>query len=157
MDEAPPPEEEAPQEQTPEQWLRGYLAQHDAPCPACGYNLRQLTQTNCPECGLVLKLSVGSDEAYKRAWAIALFLNAMVAGVGALCIIMTLAEGMPGIWGFAEGMLYFGTMATVPVPIILLCGRRAFCKTGKIFQSVVVFFSGLWIFVLIVALLSMVN
>lgn len=28
-----------------------YLAAHDAPCPACGYNLRSINRMICPECG----------------------------------------------------------------------------------------------------------
>ena len=31
--------------------LAQYLSSHDAPCPACGYNLRGLTESRCPECG----------------------------------------------------------------------------------------------------------
>lgn len=30
--------------------LRAVLAQHDLPCPRCGYNLRGLTDAACPEC-----------------------------------------------------------------------------------------------------------
>src|SRR5690242_19299363 len=37
-----------------------FLAERDAPCPTCGYNLRNLQGTRCPECGddLVLKVNV---------------------------------------------------------------------------------------------------
>lgn len=31
--------------------LIAYLAENDAPCPGCGYNLRALTSCTCPECG----------------------------------------------------------------------------------------------------------
>lgn len=31
--------------------LRLYLAERDAPCPGCGYNLRSLVTERCPECG----------------------------------------------------------------------------------------------------------
>ncbi len=36
---------------TRKEMLRVFLAEHDAPCPACGYNLRGLTEATCPECG----------------------------------------------------------------------------------------------------------
>ena len=36
--------------------LRLYLAGRDAPCPACGYNLRDGGGTECPECGAALGL-----------------------------------------------------------------------------------------------------
>lgn len=38
--------------------LQEFLAQQDAPCPACGYNLRGLTGPACPECAGVLTLGV---------------------------------------------------------------------------------------------------
>ncbi len=34
--------------QTPD-LLHAYLAGHDAACPACGYNVRGMSGTNCPE------------------------------------------------------------------------------------------------------------
>lgn len=36
--------------------LRAYLAGRDAPCPACGYNLRGNANGHCPECGEALTL-----------------------------------------------------------------------------------------------------
>lgn len=36
--------------------LVGYLNGRDAPCPGCGYNLRGLKGTACPECGERLTL-----------------------------------------------------------------------------------------------------
>lgn len=38
--------------------LRAYLARGDAPCPACGYNLRGVESAACPECGSGLSLSL---------------------------------------------------------------------------------------------------
>jgi hypothetical protein len=34
--------------------LAGYLKGRDAPCPGCGYNLRDLIGERCPECGEAL-------------------------------------------------------------------------------------------------------
>jgi hypothetical protein len=39
--------------------LRAFLAEHDEPCPVCGYNLRGLTGEACPECQQRLVLRVG--------------------------------------------------------------------------------------------------
>lgn len=41
--------------------LRRYLADHDAPCPACGYNLRGLEGETCPECGEAVALRAYPD------------------------------------------------------------------------------------------------
>jgi hypothetical protein len=38
--------------------LRHFLAARDIPCPACGYNLRDLAIDHCPECGEALFLAV---------------------------------------------------------------------------------------------------
>lgn len=43
--------------------VAAYLASRDAPCPGCGYNLRGLTGSACPECGKPLELRlVGATE-----------------------------------------------------------------------------------------------
>ena len=34
--------------------LTAYLAEHDTRCPKCGYNLRQIEDSICSECGLML-------------------------------------------------------------------------------------------------------
>ncbi len=39
--------------------LLRFVAHRDHACPRCGYNLRNLTQPVCPECGEALKLTVG--------------------------------------------------------------------------------------------------
>jgi hypothetical protein len=51
-------------ETTPEdasRLLLTFLQGRDARCPECGYNLRDLTQTQCPECSQRLQLMVGHD------------------------------------------------------------------------------------------------
>jgi hypothetical protein len=39
--------------------LREYLLDRDVPCPGCGYNLRALGISTCPECGQEIELRVG--------------------------------------------------------------------------------------------------
>jgi predicted amidophosphoribosyltransferase len=43
--------------------LRAYLADHDHPCPRCGYNLRGLASPVCPECGTGLSLRILPTDA----------------------------------------------------------------------------------------------
>ena len=58
--EARPVQAEAASDPVAADLLCRFLADRDAPCPACGYNLRNLQGTRCPECGdeLVLKVNV---------------------------------------------------------------------------------------------------
>ena len=43
--------------------LRRFLHNRDAPCPRCGYNLRNLEGARCPECGdeLVLRVNLSGN------------------------------------------------------------------------------------------------
>src|SRR4051812_44872831 len=81
---------------TPEH-LRTYLADIDAPCPSCDYNLRGLTSDTCPECNQRLTLRVGLAEPRQRAFIGALVGLAMGAGFQGLLmayfIIMALWGG----------------------------------------------------------------
>jgi hypothetical protein len=44
--------------------LLSFLQTHSAPCPRCGYELRNLTTPICPECGEALVLKVGSPDVH---------------------------------------------------------------------------------------------
>jgi hypothetical protein len=51
----------------PPDGLRDYLALRDVPCPGCGYNLRGVQESVCPECGGEIALSV-TKAAGGRGW-----------------------------------------------------------------------------------------
>ncbi len=38
--------------------IRAFLAEHDAPCPGCRYNLRGVTSRLCPECAREIDVSI---------------------------------------------------------------------------------------------------
>src|SRR5690349_2982947 len=76
-------------------WLVDYLAERDAPCPLCGYNLRGLVSDRCPECGREIRLRVGLAEAYVRAWVAALTSTGAGAGIGMLMAAIVLRQGWP--------------------------------------------------------------
>jgi hypothetical protein len=64
--------------------LRRFLEQHDAPCPVCGYSLRNLTSERCPECGARLELRVGSMDLRIGKWIALVLAFALPAGLGLL-------------------------------------------------------------------------
>lgn len=49
-----------------ERRLVAWLADHDEPCPRCGYSLGGLTLARCPECGARLELGVESPDLILR-------------------------------------------------------------------------------------------
>ncbi|MEO0474543.1 MAG: hypothetical protein AAF085_01050 [Planctomycetota bacterium] len=118
--------------------LLDYAATRDLACPACGYNLRMINKPVCPECGLPLKLTVGSDKPFKRAWAIALCLNAMIAGMGLFFLLATLAEEAPRFDTFYVYIWYLGPILWIPVPMLLFGFRSAFCKLKTSWQYVTI-------------------
>jgi hypothetical protein len=60
--------------------LRRFLADRDAACPQCRYNLRGLLAENCPECGQAVLLRVGP--AQPKLGALLTGLIGLSAGAG---------------------------------------------------------------------------
>ena len=79
--------------------LLEYLEANDALCPICGYNLRQLTRTTCPECGRPFILDVGSASPYFGHYLafLAPFIATAAIGVVFACLVLML--GSPSSWG----------------------------------------------------------
>lgn len=48
--------------------LRTFLAGRDAPCPRCGYNLRDLKVEVCPECGAAISIEKLTADEEHRLW-----------------------------------------------------------------------------------------
>lgn len=74
--------------------LRRFLAERDAACPGCGYNLRGLATDKCPECNQHLEMRVALSEPRLGPY-LAAMLGLLAGGgaafvvvVGALCISM---------------------------------------------------------------------
>ena len=66
--------------------LHMFLTARDVPCPGCGYNLRDLTGTKCPECGEDLVLQVWLEEPKIAAPITGLIGLAAGAGMNGLLI-----------------------------------------------------------------------
>ena len=128
--------------------MRAYLAERDVACPECGYNLRGLPGTVCPECRQELKLTVGLLES--RIGALIACLGPLFAGTGASGGLLTFVtvvmfrydgglssrEALPLVW------IPLGCFLSCAVPAILLCrrnGRAWFrSRSGQGRQAVVV-------------------
>ncbi len=110
--------------------LRHFLEQHDAPCPVCGYNLRRLETTTCPECGATLELRVGSADLKMGRWIAMLLTFALPGGFGALLsgFILVLFR----LSGFGRGeaferlwpLLLLALFAFVLLSLIIVQRRR---------------------------------
>jgi hypothetical protein len=66
------PAAEVGREPANEPLLRAYLAGRDVPCPSCGYDLRDLVASTCPECGAPLALTVVTRPKRLDAYTIGL-------------------------------------------------------------------------------------
>jgi hypothetical protein len=68
--------------------LQTFLAQTDAPCPVCDYNLRNLTTDRCPECSAHLHLRVGSENLTLGPWLGAVLSFALGVGFDAVMALI---------------------------------------------------------------------
>lgn len=86
--------------------LRSFLAEQDAPCPSCGYNLRGLTGGFCPECHEALELRVGLVHRKLGSFITSLVGLAAGAGFSGLLllyfffVVMTRGRTMRQEWAF---------------------------------------------------------
>ena len=92
--------------------LLDFVAERDAPCPLCGYNLRGLTTPTCPECRQPLRLQVGMVRP-RLGGLIASAAPGMFSGMATIAIVVVMVVafirmGPPG--------------GPVPPGIILLLG-----------------------------------
>ena len=132
-------QEHNPGEAADHTMLLEFLADRDAACPACSYNLRGLTQPVCPECGKKIELRVGLAEGMSGSWITALVSSLLPAGIGlpfnVLLMISILFNpyvtvgdlfSEPEAWPFIALALY--TMMCIPVSVLLLVFRRRFLR-----------------------------
>lgn len=93
--------------------LCAYLADHDAPCPICGYNLRGVTLGVCPECECPIELGVSSSSSFLGAWLLALLAFAMPLSFDLLVgLMMTVGVVMSGGEN-AEGVFLMVSLVTL--------------------------------------------
>lgn len=102
--------DETPKTLDPDRMLLDFVRGRDIECPLCGYNLRDLTKTTCPECEQTLQLRVGVQRL-----TLLPFLMAIAPGIfaGPCAVFLTV---MLSVNFIANGGRFVG----VPLQIICL-------------------------------------
>lgn len=127
-----------------------FLENRDAPCPGCGYNLRGLTGTTCPECNQAIELRIALSEprigAYLGAVCGLLVGGGMAAVMLGIFVVVSMFEGWPprrywfamfGITGIA-----IGTLLGLGAMLLMGRGRKWFRRRGPTGRSWVI--AGSW-------------
>lgn len=86
-------------------WLLAFLHDRNAPCPRCGYNIRNLEDPRCPECGEALVLRVGR-QVPKFGWLLLMIAPGAFSGVAAVLVGLRL-------------LMFPVAIGVVPLPILL--------------------------------------
>ena len=74
------------------------LAARDVPCPGCGYNLRDLTSTSCPECGRALRLGLEGARPKLAAYVTGLIGRSASTGFSGVFAVYLLWDGFFRHW-----------------------------------------------------------
>ena len=115
--------------------LKAYLAERDVACPCCGYNLRNLTSSRCPECGDRLCMRVTPVEPRMAAYIT--LLAACCAGFGGSTLFGLLAlTAAPASWWAkptAVILIVQWCLSAVITPIVL-SKRRRFRRAARRLQ-----------------------
>jgi hypothetical protein len=103
--------------------LLEFLRGRDAPCPGCGYNLRDLQRSVCPECRHDLVLAVGLGRP-RLGWLLAATAPGIFSGIAAALLLIPIVTvpmmgGVPAPWfiiavdafGWASGLTAVGLIA----------------------------------------------
>ncbi len=117
----------ADNDQSEAELLKALLAERDLPCPVCGYNLRAIASTNCPECGAKLDLRVGSTDLKLGPWLAALLASALPLGIVSFFLVIGLGAGDPILFA----VFFVGALAYTLLLAVVVSNRRAFWKQPR--------------------------
>jgi hypothetical protein len=94
--------------------LLGFVHDRDVLCPGCGYNLRNLRNDRCPECGEQLELGLRLAEPRQAAPIAGLVGLAAGMGLGGLLLVYAVIVmiRMPGVYRGGEWNRFLGFNAT---------------------------------------------
>jgi len=110
--------------------LAMFLHGRDVHCPLCGYNLRDLTQQQCPECRHELRLTVGVTKP-RFLWFLLAMTPCMLAGIAAgVTLIPVIVQWLAGA-GAPPAILIFLValgLASAVGGLMLIRHRFAFLR-----------------------------
>src|SRR5262245_45664099 len=103
--------------------LVGFLADRDAPCPVCGYNLRALGASRCPECSSPLELAVASPNLNPGPWVTTMVSLAMGMGFDVVVtVIIASVLTIKGLPPNPAGRVFVGMAVATFVVLTAACG-----------------------------------
>ncbi len=107
-----------------------FLQDRHAPCPLCGYNLRNLTDDVCPECRQKLRLTVGVHHV-QFGWFLATVTPSLFSGIAAvlmlILILAALVAGAAPLPPVIDALVLFGFASGV-VALMLIVRRHQFVQ-----------------------------
>ncbi len=119
--------------------LLEYVRDRDAPCPLCGYNLRNLSTTTCPECREALSLTVGFRKP-RFGWLLVTVIPGAFSGIAATFLMIPLVGSLlfsassPPPWQ-VWAVDAFGWLSGVSA-LVLVKYRYAFLRQPQAAQRV---------------------
>jgi hypothetical protein len=122
-----PPENDASSE-SEQALLLTFLRDRSHPCPVCGYDLRNLDNARCPECGRELRLTVTELRPVHAPFVAGLIALAAPVGASATGIAGVLYYRLAygPLWEFLKRPLLINTIVlAVSVPALALWLRSA--------------------------------
>ncbi len=133
--------------------IRAYLAEHDAECPKCRYNLRGLGGGACPECAEQITLAIARAEPLRRWLTLVIVALVGIALNGVVSVIVSILGvgnaiaatrramalgvaigGLPNWYWWSTGIMgayYLGTGIGGACVLVLLYRRSARGETGR--------------------------
>ncbi len=110
--------------------LLDFVCGRDVECPLCGYNLRDLTKTTCPECEHPLELRVGVQQLRLLAFVLAItpgIFSGVCAAVLAIVILVNFIvnQGLVGVGWPLIGLDLFGWLSGI-VAVGIIFRRNKF-------------------------------
>lgn len=100
--------------------LREFLANRSTPCPRCRFDLRDVREPRCPECGEAIRLQVGATRPLVGWWIVAIapgIFSAIAGTILAIPIGGTLLFGKAG--GIPPEVWFCEAVAIVSVSLLV--------------------------------------